>query len=274
MSSSVFRFTGARPLYYDNFLGPFLFEPYGKEMAGRVPIHQVTSVLELAAGTGRVTRHLREHLPPAIKLVASDLSPDMLEIAKKKLTPEQKVEWVIADMQALPFADNSFEVVVCQYGIMFPPDKQRVFDEVYRVLKPGGVFLFSTWEKTDRVEIFKLIYDDHVVPFFEGEDTTRFFVPYSMHRPDELKMLLTKAGFSQEKIERVTLNGVSPSAHDLVQGFFVTHAVGKEVADRNQAAFESIARNMEAAIIKKFGDQPVVCELASYFGSGTKSHNK
>jgi ubiquinone/menaquinone biosynthesis C-methylase UbiE len=273
MSSSVFKFTGARSLYYDNLLGPFLFEPFGKEMAHRVSSHQVQSVLEIAAGTGRVTRHLREQLPSSVKLVASDLSPDMLEVAKKKFTPDQKVEWAVADMQHLPFESNSFDLVVCQYGIMFPPDKQRVFEEVYRVLKPGGVFLFSTWEKTDRVEIFKIIYNDHVIPFFASEDPARFVVPFSLHNPDQLKTFVTKAGFSQEKIEKVTLQGAGQSAHDLVQGFFVTHAVGQEVADRDPVAFESIAKSMEQAIVKKFNDKPVVCELTSYFGSGTKPGN-
>jgi SAM-dependent methyltransferase len=270
MSASVFKFTGARSLHYDNLLGPFLFEPYGKEMASRVPIKSVHTVLELAAGTGRVTRHLRERLPASVKLVATDLSPDMLEIAKGKFTPNQNIDWKIADMQQLPFEANSFDVVVCQYGIMFPPDKQRVFDEVYRVLKPGGMFLFSTWEKTDRVEFFKLVYNDHVVPFFEGEDNARFFVPFSLYDAVVLKSFLTKAGFEQDKVERVTLPGESQSAHDLVQGFFVTHAIGQEVADRSIEAFESIAKNMERAIIKKFGDNPVRCELHSYFGSGIK----
>lgn len=270
MSSSVFKFTGARSAHYDNLLGPFLFEPFGKEMAGRIPIHNVQSVLELAAGTGRVTRHLRERLPSSAKLVASDLSPDMLEIAKSKFTADQNLEWVIADMQNLPFENNAFDVVVCQYGIMFPPDKQHVFEEVYRVLKPGGVFLFSTWEKTDRVEIFRLIYNEHVIPFFPGEDPARFVLPFSLHNPDQLKAFLTNSGFSQEKIERVTLKGIGQSAHDLVQGFFVTHAVGEEVANRDSVAFESIAKNMEQAIIKKFNDKPVVCELTSWFGSGIK----
>lgn len=271
MSSSVFKFTGARSLHYDNLLGPFLFEPNGKEMAARAAAYPAQSVLELAAGTGRVTRHLRERLPASVKLVASDLSPDMLDVAKGKFPADANVAWKIADMQQLPFEEGAFDVVVCQYGIMFPPDKQKVFKEVYRVLKPGGVFLFSTWEKTDRCEFFKTIYDEHVLPFFAGEDPTRFVVPYSLHDRDRLDGFLAGAGFVSGKIERVTLPGVGTSAHDLVQGFFVTHALGQEVADRDPAAFASIATSMEQAIIRKFGDKPVVCELHSYFGSGVKS---
>ncbi len=269
MSSNVFKFTGARSLHYDNLLGPFLFEPFGREMASRIPT-QIQSALEIAAGTGRVTRHLRNHLPASVKLVASDLSPDMLEIAKTKIAPDQNVEWVIADMQELPFENNSFDVVVCQYGIMFPPDKNRVFEEVHRVLRPGGKFFCSTWEKTDRVPIFKTVYNESVVPFFTGEDTSRFFVPFSLYDIELLTSFYVNAGFQQPRIEKVTLTGKSPSAHDLVQGFFMTHAVGQEVADRDQRAFETIAQKMEEAIIQKFNNNPVVCDLTSYFGLGVK----
>jgi ubiquinone/menaquinone biosynthesis C-methylase UbiE len=273
MASEVFKFSGARSIYYDSLLGPFLFEPFGVEMAGRVPIANVQAVLEIASGTGRVTRHLRDRLPSSVRLVASDLSPDMLNVARSKFTDITPIEFMVADMQNLPFDPNSFDVVVCQYGIMFPPDKQKVFDEVYRVLKPGGVFLFSTWERTERVEIFKLIYNDTVIPFFEGEDTARFVVPFSLYDPSQLKKFLIQSAFSDPTIERVVLNGVGQSAFDLVQGFFVTHAVGQEVADRDPAVFEKMAKDMETKIIKKFNDKPVVCGLASYFGSGVKPKN-
>lgn len=239
-------------------------------MAGRVPTDNVRSVLELAAGTGRVTRHLRNRLPSSVKLVAADLSPDMLEIAKRKFTPDEPVEWVVADMQQLPFVAGSFDVVVCQYGLMFPADKQRVFEEVYRVLRPGGVFLFSTWEKTEGVEIFKTIYNEHILPFFVGEDPARFLTPFSLHHPEQLERLLTGAGFAHGQVERVALQGVAQSAHDLVQGFLVTHAVGQEIADRDPVALASMAQHLEQAIIKKFNDHPVTCELIAYFGAGTR----
>jgi len=271
MSSEVFKFTGARSAHYDNYLGPFMFEPYGKDMASRVPIKNVQAVLELAAGTGRVTRHLRERLPASVRLVASDLSPDMLDVARGKFTDAKAVEFVVADMQSLPFESNTFDVVLCQFGFMFPPDKQKAFDEAFRVLKPGGLFLFFTWEQTERVEIFRLVYNDHVLPYFAGEDLTRFKVPFSLHDPAQLKNFLTTSNFSQPAVERVVLKGIGPSAHDLVQGFFITHAIGQEVADRDRNAFERIVKEMEAAIIKKFKDKPVVCELAAYLGSGTKS---
>ena len=268
MATDTFKFTGACSANYDNFLGPFLFEPYGKEMASRIPKTTIHSVLEMACGTGRVTRHLREQLPPSVKLTASDLSPDMMEVAKTKVKGD--VEFLVADMQNLPFKDNGFDVVVCQFGIMFPPDKQKIFDQAYRVLKPGGTFLFSTWEKTDRVEIFKLIYNEHILPFFKGEETSRFLIPFSLHDTHQLQLLLNNSHFNNAKIERVVLKGISQSASDIVKGHFTTHAIGLEIAERNRQVFESMAQQMEKTIIDRFSNNPVVCELAAYYGSGTK----
>ncbi len=266
MASEVFKFTGARSAHYDNYLGPFLFEPYGKAMADRVPINGVNSVLELASGTGRVTRHLRERLPTNVKLTATDLSPDMLEVAKAKT---HDVEFLVADMQKLPFDDNKFDVVVCQFGVMFPPDKPKAFSEAFRVLKPGGKFLFSTWERTDRVPFFKLFYNDLILPFFAGEDTNRFLVPFSMYDTTVLKNLLQSAKFGDAQVERVVLNGVSESAQDLVKGFFITHAIGEEVYNRDPRAYDAIAKKLEQLIVERFTDKPV-CELAAWFGSGVK----
>ncbi|MBL7846225.1 MAG: class I SAM-dependent methyltransferase [Cyclobacteriaceae bacterium] len=270
MAGEVFKFTGARPAYYDRYLGPFLFEPYGKEMASRVPKEGTTAVLEIASGTGRVTRHLRQQLPSSVKLTATDLSPDMLVIAKTKFTSSDAVEFSVADMQNLPFPENNFDVAVCQFGMMFPPDKQKATNEAYRVLKPGGTFLFSTWEDTTRVDIFKLFYDELLIPFFKGEDTTRFKVPYSMHDPGLLTELMTRSNFRNVHVERIVLPGVADTAESLVKGLFTSHALGQEVKDRNPQAFESIAQNLETEIIARFSNHPVKCELAAYFVSGIK----
>ena len=270
MAEQVFKFTGASSAYYDQYMGPFLFESYGMEMASRVPKQGTSAVLELASGTGRVTRHLRQQLPPSVKLVATDISPDMLEIAKTKFTSSDDVEFKVADMQNLPFADNTFDVAVCQFGMMFPPDKQKAANEAYRVLKPGGKFLFTTWEQTTRVGIFNLIYDEHVIPFFKGEDTSRFRVPFAMYDPDLLTGLLAKANFKNAAVDRVVLTGVAETAEGLVKGLFTTHAVGKEVHDRDPRAFESMSRQLESEIIKRFSNNPVKCELAAYVVSGIK----
>ena len=140
-------FTGTIPEHHDRGLGPIIFVEYATEMAKRAVVGNPTRVLETAAGTGIVTRRLRDGLPPGVSLTATDLNAPMLEIARTKFRPGEEVEFQPADAMALPFPD--FDAVVCQFGIMFFPDRGRSYHEVHRVLAPGGRYLFSVWVRTD-----------------------------------------------------------------------------------------------------------------------------
>src|SRR5688572_1796108 len=145
--SSVDR-PGEGAAYYDDFLGPLFFEPYAIEVAKRIDPSSVSLALEIAAGTGRVTRHLRERIPVTAKLIASDLSREMLDEAKKNLN-QLDIDWQIIDAQQLPYKDNSIDLVVCCFGYMFVPDKPKAFNEAFRVLRPGGMIMFTTWGKLE-----------------------------------------------------------------------------------------------------------------------------
>src|ERR1043165_1669981 len=134
--------------YYDRFFGPIYFEPYAVEVVKRIDPASITIAVEIAAGTGRVTRHIRDRIPATAKLIASDISEAMLGEARKKLT-HQDIEWQIIDAQQLPFKDNSIDLIVCCFGYMFVPGKDKAFEEAYRVLKPGGLLLFTTWNKLE-----------------------------------------------------------------------------------------------------------------------------
>ena len=145
MSALDDKFAGSIPLLYDTYLVPLIFEPYAVDLANRLRARPVSRVLELAAGTGVVTRALSSTLPGEVSLVATDLNPAMLERAAAVGTA-RAVEWRQADAMQLPFPDGAFDAVVCQFGVMFFPDKARAFAETRRVLRPGGVFLFNTWD--------------------------------------------------------------------------------------------------------------------------------
>lgn len=146
MTSDAARFVGNIPQHYDQGLGPIIFVDYAAEMARRVAIHQPMRVLETAAGTGIVTRQLRNLLSAAAHLTATDLNPPMLDVARAKFRAGEQVQFKPADAMALPFADASFDAVVCQFGVMFYPDKDQSYREVLRVLVPGGHYLFSIWD--------------------------------------------------------------------------------------------------------------------------------
>ena len=136
MSSSAAGFSGSVPALYDLHLGPVLFEPYASDLVSRLPSGDRLRVLEIACGTGIVTRRLQEALPDAA-IVATDLNEPMIDYARGAV-PAPGILWQQADAQALGFDDGSFDVVVCQFGFMFLPDKVQGFREARRVLASGG----------------------------------------------------------------------------------------------------------------------------------------
>lgn len=145
MKDQSSQFVGGIPENYDRGLGPHIFHDYAEDLARRAAEANPAAVLELAAGTGILTRKLRDSLAPATRLVATDLNPPMLDVAKRKFSRGENVEFKPADAMALPFADGAFDVVVCQFGVMFFPDKQTAFREAVRVLRARGRYLFNVW---------------------------------------------------------------------------------------------------------------------------------
>ena len=267
MEKQAFRFSGEDARNYEQYLGPLLFEPYAVEVASHVPTTP-QSVLELACGTGRVTRHLRKRLPLSARLIATDLSPDMLEVARERLQ-DPSIDFRMADAMDLPFPANSFDVVVCQFGLMFLPDKQKGVNEAYRVLKPGGTFIFNTWDKTATMPLLSLVFDDTILPFFSGEEIDPFVLPFSLHDPIQLQAFMEKASFRNSSVIRVTLQGKSSSPQEVVNGFLLKHPMGKEVSGRDPGALEPMAKKLEAEIETRFGT-PVETELNAFLVSGTK----
>ena len=150
---------GSLPQFYDEGLGPVIFADYATDLARRVAAAKPANVLEIAAGTGIVTRALRDALDASAKLVATDLSQAMLEIAKPKFRPDETVTFQPADALALPFADASFDVIACQFGIMFYPDKDQGNREAFRVLKSGGRYIFSVWDAHRNVPFARIAHE-------------------------------------------------------------------------------------------------------------------
>jgi SAM-dependent methyltransferase len=144
-------FAGSIPEFYETYLVPLIFEPYAADLAARLASKSLTRVLEIAAGTGVVTRALASALPEAVSIVATDLNQPMLDHASA-LRTKRPVEWRQADAMKLPFEDATFDAVVCQFGVMFFPDKAKAYSEARRILKPGGTFLFNVWDRIEQNE--------------------------------------------------------------------------------------------------------------------------
>jgi len=143
-------FSGSIPALYDKYLGPLIFEPYAEDLAQRLSTLDAARVLEAAAGTGIVTRALLHALPGSVAIVATDLNQPMVDHAAAQVS-SGRVTWQKADAQSLPFPDSVFDAVVCQFGVMFFPDKRQAYREARRVLKPGGRFIFNVWDKLEYI---------------------------------------------------------------------------------------------------------------------------
>ena len=162
---------------YDLGLGPHIFDDHAEDLAKRAADANPTVVLEIAAGTGIVTRKLRDALNPATHLVATDLNPPMLAVAGAKFAQGEKVEFKPADAMALPFEDAAFDLVVCQFGVMFFPDKQVALREAARVLRPGGRYLFNVWGSMSENPFSEIVYDVGA-EFFPDDPPGFYKVPF------------------------------------------------------------------------------------------------
>lgn len=202
-SASDSRFTGPVPALYDHCLGPLLFVPYARDLARRAAALRPRRVLETAAGTGIVTEALAEALPEA-EIVATDLNQAMLDVAATRGLPAT-VSFQAADAQTLPFADGSFDLVACQFGAMFFPDRAGAYGEARRVLAPGGRFLFSVWDSLERNPVSELL-GDTVAALFP-DDPPSFYrrVPFGYHDIARIEADLRAAGFGEIAIETISL---------------------------------------------------------------------
>lgn len=270
MDKSAYKFSGEAASNYDRYLGPLLFEPYAIDTANSIDTANVHAVLELACGTGRVTRHLRERFKPPVKLVATDLSADMLQVAETILN-DSSTTFRVEDAQSLSFADNTFDVVVCQFGLMFLPDKQKGLREALRVLKPGGRFIFTTWDKTENMPLHKLVFNDIIEPYFKKDDTARLFVPFALHDTNVLEAWMRAAGFADVESERVVLQGGAPSVESIVNGLFLKHSLGKEIMDNHPAEFENVLKQFREGIQQQFGSTDIHFEMAAFRVWGRKA---
>ena len=210
-------FTG--PEYYDKCLGPIFFDIFAADLVRRLPQRPPGNVLEIACGTGLVTRRLRERLDPSLRLVATDLSVTMLDYARAKFGDRKDIEWQEADALNLPFEDHTFGAVVCGFGIMFVPDRQAMLREVRRVLVDGGIVLFNVWDGLEG-NPHAAINAAVVEGMFPDDAEVRFRMPYDMNDVAHLRQLLAGAHLRETLIEstRIAIEGVDP--HTLATGQF------------------------------------------------------
>jgi ubiquinone/menaquinone biosynthesis C-methylase UbiE len=220
MTATDTVFAGSIPAIYDQYMVPLVFAPYAKLVAERAATLRPQRILETAAGTGVVTEQLHRALPEA-QIMATDLNAPMLEQAARRISASN-VRFQPADAQALPFNDNSFDLVVCQFGVMFFPDKVRANSEARRVLREGGRYMLVIWDRIEH-NLATMAAGRAVGDLFPG-DSVRFYerVPFRYHDVGQIEQDLLAAGFTDIEYETIELPSRAASAHEaaiaLVQG--------------------------------------------------------
>jgi ubiquinone/menaquinone biosynthesis C-methylase UbiE len=245
---------------YDQYLVPLLFKPYAEDLAERVGEETPADILETAAGTGAVTGVIRRHLPEST-IVATDLNAAMLEVAADRLG---NVELRSADAQALPFEDASFDAVVCQFGVMFFPDRVAAYREARRVLRPGGRYLFNAWDRLVRNEATQLL-ADAVAEIFPGEAPDFFQrVPFGYHDRDRIEADLRAAGFERIEVETVAKRSRLGSAREAAIGMCQGSPLRSELEARGPEALQRATEAVAAALARLEGPEGLDAAMSAH----------
>jgi len=238
---------------YESHLVPLIFQPYAEDLVPRIASRQPTNVLEIAAGTGVVTRAMTSGLPASVAIVATDLNQSMIDQAMA-IGTARPVEWRQADAMQLPFADGRFDAVVCQFGAMFFPDKAKAFAEVRRVLAPGGVFIFSVWDRIEENEI-----PDTVTTALAGlfpDDPPRFMArtPHGYYDRATIVRDLVDGGFTTSpEIATVAARSRARTARDAAIAFCLGTPLRNEIEERDPNRLDDATDAATRAIEARFG---------------------
>ncbi len=249
-------FAGAIPALYDRLFVPLIFQPNAEDIAPRVAAGNPSSVLEIAAGTGAVTRVLAPLLGKTCRYVVTDLNEPMLDHARSRQPEDPRITWRVADALALPFEEKSFDVVVCQFGVMFFPDRIAGYREALRVTRPGGRFIFSTWGELGRNDFAACLtgalaefFPDHPPDFIAR-------VPHGYHDPARIRSDLESAGYRFITVAPVTTNGAAERPEDVATAFCQGTPLRNEFEARG-ASLKAVTEHVARAIERKFGSGPL-----------------
>jgi ubiquinone/menaquinone biosynthesis C-methylase UbiE len=260
-------FAGSIPEIYDRYLVPLIFEPYARDLAERLEKAAPDDVLEIAAGTGVLTRAMASRLSH-VRIVATDLNQPMLDHAATRQSGGN-IAWRQADALALPFENASFDAVACQFGAMFFPDKIQAYREARRVLRPGGHFLFNVWGDISANE-FADVVTQALAEFFP-QDPPHFMArtPHGYHDTDRIREELAEAGFARVSIDAVDARSWAASPRAPAIAYCQGTPLRNEIEARNAAGLEDATKAAAEALARRFGSGPVEGRIRAYVITAT-----
>lgn len=252
MSGNASEFIGDIPLHYDVGLGPNLFDGFAAKLTEACCEGAPSHVVELAAGTGIVSRKLRDQLPPETSLLVTDLNPPMLDVARGKFAPGENVDFAIVNAMELPFDDAVVDLIVCQFGVMFFPDKTVAFREAKRVLKPGGRFVFNVFSAMQENPHSQIAYS---VPaqFFAGEPPGFYKVPFHYGDPEKVCADLSESGWRDVSHETIQLRTKIKNPEEFARGLVYGNPLIDEIRNRGNVDPETVMAAVLRALYVVFG---------------------
>lgn len=268
MASIDVRFSGSVPANYEQYLVPLLFRPYAELLAVRAQAFEPRDILETAAGTGVVTDALARALPDS-SIVATDLNQAMLDVAGIRVT-SPNVSFRPADAVELPFDTASFDLVVCQFGVMFYPDKVRGGFEARRVLRDGGHYLFAVWDRIDRNGLNQLANESLRGQFPDNPPRFMERGPFSYYEPEWIERDLRAAGFDKIELETVKLTSRSPSAEEGVRGLVYGSPMGVELAEYGAGALDQVYADLLRTARRYEGPDGFAAPMSAHIVTATK----
>ena len=246
-------FSGSIAQLYEQYLVPLIFDPYAKDLANRLASLQPSAILEIAAGTGAVTRHMADQLPADVSIIATDLNQPMIDHAMS-IGTSRSVTWQQADAMSLPFGDGTFDAVVCQFGAMFFPDKAAAFAEARRVLRPGGTFLFNVWDRIEDNE-FAACVTQAMAGLFPT-DPPRFLarLPHGYYDQTVISAALAHGGFtSTNTFDTVTAQSPAESPRIVAIAYCQGTPLRNEIEARDASILGKATDIATAAVGQRFG---------------------
>ncbi len=257
-------FAGSIPQLYEQYLVPLIFEPYALDLAQRVAERRPARVLEIAAGTGVLTRQLANVLAASVQIVATDLNQPMLDYAAGKQAADDRITWQQADALDLPFDDASFDVGVCQFGVMFFPDRGAGYGEARRVLKPGGRYIFNVWDAIEANEFAHLVTEAAATVFPDRPPRFMARTPHGYHDRDRIRAELEQAGFTDISIATVEETSAAPSPREPALAYCQGTPLRNEIEALDASLLNLVTERAAAAIAERFGDGPVAGKIRAH----------
>jgi len=263
-------FDGSIPHFYDTFMVPLIFQVYADDLADRIAKMRPLSVLETASGTGVVPRALSKLLSKDARYVVTDLNQPMIDHAASKQPDDRLIEWLQVDALDLPFRDEAFDVVACQFGAMFFPDRPKGYAEARRVLKPGGSYFFSVWDKIENNELADIVTREAAAIF--PHDPPKFLArtPHGYFDPELISADLKRSGFSDVVIEVSEKQSFAPSAAAAAKAYCHGTPLRKEIEERDSAMLDHVMDRAATAIAAQFGNGPIVSKISALVVTATK----